>query len=67
MNIYLKALAASVFSMAAVTASASVNVHIYAGAPQRHYAPVRVMPYVVQQPDYGYREVHVRPSWEARR
>ena len=67
MNIYLKALAASVFALAAASASASVNVRIYAGAPPPVYAPVHVRPYVVQQPYYGYRDVYVEPSWQARR
>ena len=67
MNIYLKALAASVFSLAAASASASVNVRIYAGSPPPVYAPVHVRPYVVQQPYYGHRDVYVGPSWQDRR
>lgn len=64
-----KVLAAAVFSLAmAGTASAHVNVRIHTGAPHHHHAPmVHVQPYHAQPPVYlPYREVYVRPHWQAR-
>ena len=68
MNIYLKALAAVAFSMVvAGSASAGVRIHILAGPPQPYHTHTYGQPYVVHEPYYGYREVVVEPSWEARR